>query len=65
LINRGSHEGLKIITTDGKVLSKYKSDGSPLESEGADKGVKNLNWNEIQEVVIPTTRTIPATVWDR
>ena len=65
LINRGSHEGLKIITTDGKVLSKYKSDGSALESDGADNGVRNLNWNEIQEVVIPTTRTIPATVWDR
>lgn len=59
LINKGSVVGLKLIDTDGRVVSQKKnSSGSEIE------GVNDLNWSKIDKVIIPSTRTIYATALD-
>ena len=59
LINKGSVVGLKLIDTDGRVVSpKKNSSGDEIE------GVNDLNWQKIDKVIIPSTRTIYATALD-
>ena len=59
LINKGSKVGLKIIDTDGRVISpKKNSSGDEI------KDVNDLNWNKIDKIIIPSTRTIYASPQD-
>lgn len=60
LIKNGQVLGLKFVDKQGKILSSYKSsDGSELSNE-----VKNMNWDNITKVLIPSTRTVQASQVD-